>query len=107
MRIGSNNPDEPEEQIPLEVQLWLNRGWTIVKTERLGIVIVGPREMKGRTKLMIGLGVVLLCLFYFGATWPVIGAIFIFVAVVDYKFATKAPTKFFPADGEKKRSLER
>ena len=107
MRIGSNNPDEPEEQIPLEVQLWINRGWTTVKTERLGTVISGPKEMKGRTKLMIVLGILLLCLFYFGALWPGIGALFIVVAVVDYKFATKAPTKFFPTDGEKKRTLER
>jgi hypothetical protein len=106
MRI-SNQPEEEPEEIPLEVQLWLSRGWTIIKTERRGIVLTGHKVMGGRTKLFIALGVVLLGLFYFGALWPSIGAVLLVLAVVDYKFVTKPPTKFFPADGEKKRTLER
>lgn len=107
MRIGGNQPEDEEQEIPLEVKLWLSRGWTVVKTERLGVVIEGPKEMKGRTKLLIFLGIVLICLFYFGAKWPIVGVLVILLAMVDYKFATKAPTKFFPGDGERKRALER
>jgi hypothetical protein len=106
MRI-SNEAEEPEEELPLEVQLWLSRGWTVIKTERRGIVLTGPKSMKGRTKFCIFVGVILLCLFYFGALWPGLGVAFIAIAVLDYKFATPPATKFFPADGEKKRTMER
>jgi hypothetical protein len=108
MRIA-NKADEPEEEIPLEVQLWLSRGWTVIPSERRGIVLSGPKEMKGRTKFVIFLGVLLVALVFFSfrGSWPWLGVAFIAVAVLDYKFATKPPTKFFPADGEKKRSMER
>ena len=108
MRIA-NKPDEPEEEIPLEVQLWLSRGWTIIPTERRGIVLAGQKSMKGRTKFLIFLGIILLALIFtpFHGAWPWLGVAFIVVALLDYKLATKAPTKFFPADGEKKRGMER
>jgi hypothetical protein len=106
MRI-SNQPDEVPEELPLEVQLWLSRGWTVIKTERRGVVLTGQKTMSGRSKFFIAAGIVLLCLFHFGALWPSVGAVFLVLAVVDYKFVTKPPTKFFPADGEKKRTLER
>lgn len=106
MRIGSK-PDEVPEEIPLEVQLWISRGWTVLETERRGIVLLGQKAMRGRTKFLILLGIVLLCLFKFGLLWPAMGGLFLLMSVVDYKFATKPPTKFFPADGEKKRTLDR
>lgn len=108
MRIGSKD-DEPEEELPLEVQLWLSRGWAVIPTERRGIVLNGPKEMKGRTLFLILFGLMLLALFFFSwaGRWPFLGLAFLLLAVVDYKFATQPPTKFFPADGEKKRSMER
>jgi hypothetical protein len=108
MRI-SNEAEEPEEALPLEVQLWLSRGWTVIPTERRGVVLSGPKSMKGRSKILIFLGVLLLALvfFPFGGSWPWLGVAFIVIAVLDYKFATPPPTKFFPADGEKKRTMER
>ncbi len=68
--------------------------------------------MKGRTKFLIFLSrIILLALGsfpLFGGKWPLVGAcISSWTAVLDYKFATKPPTKFFPAVGEKKRSVER
>ena len=108
MRI-SNQPEEPEEELPLEVQLWLNKGWTIIPTQRRGIVLSGQKSMKGRSKFLIGLGVILLALVFapLPSIVPWTGAVLIGLAILDYKFATKPPTKFFPADGEKKRTLER
>ena len=106
MRIGG--PDDPEEEeIPLAVQLWLNKGWLRIKTERAGIVLQGPKSMRGRTKVFIVLGVVLLGLFHFGPLFPGIGAGLLILAAFDYQYGTKPPTKFFPAPGEKTRSLER
>lgn len=107
MRI--TKPDEPKEEIPLEVQLWLSRGWTVIETERRGLVLAGPKTMKGRTKALIVFGILLLLLvfFPFRGMWPLLGVLFLVTAVVDYKFATKPPTKFFPASGEKKRAMER
>ncbi len=107
MRIGG--PDEPEEpeEIPPAVQLWLNRGWVRIKTEREGIVLSGPKAMRGRTKLFIFLGVVLLGLFHFGPLFPAVGAALLILAAFDYQYGTKPPTKFFPAPGEKTRSMER
>ena len=106
MRI-SNQPAEEPEELPLEVQLWANRGWSVMKTERLGIVLTGPKQMRGRSKFFIFAGVVLLCLFHFGVMWPIIGAVLLGLSWLDFRFATKPPTKFFPTDGEKKRTLER
>jgi len=106
MRI-SNQPEEVPEELPLEVQLWLNRGWTVMQTERRGVVLSGQKQMKGRSKFLIFAGIVLLCLFHFGPMWPIIGVILLVLSWVDFRFATKPPTMFFPADGEKKRTLER
>ena len=113
MRIGgepdSDEPQEPEKEIPLEVQLFLNRGWAIMKTERRGIVLSGPKEMQGRTKVLIFLALVLIVAGFFklGSLVTAIGAGFVIIAAADYQYATKPPTKFFPAEGEKKRSMER
>ena len=109
MRITKDEPDEPENELPLEVQLWISRGWTVLPTERRGIVLSGKKAMLGRTKFLLFLGIVLFALvfFPFRGAWPLIGAVFIGLAVVDYKFVTRPPTKFFPAEGEKKRSMER
>jgi hypothetical protein len=108
MRI-SNQPEEVPEELPLEVQLWLSRGWTVIKTERRGIVLTGQKAMSGRSKFLIAAGVVLLALAFFPlpSILPWSGAVLLVLAVLDYKFVTKPPTKFFPADGEKKRTLER
>ena len=106
MRI-SNQPEEEPEELPLEVQLYVNRGWTVIQTERRGIVLSGKKKMRGRSKFFILAGIVLLGLFHFGAMWPIIGVILLVLSWVDFRFATKPPTLFFPADGEKKRTLER
>jgi len=110
MRIGGDpDPDEPEQEIPLEVQLFLNRGWAIMKTERRGIVLTGPKAMRGRTKVLIGLGVVLVIagILKLGSVAIAIGAALLILSAADYQYATRPPTKFFPADGEKKRAMER
>ena len=110
MRIGGKDQDEePEEELPIEVQLWISRGWTVIPTERRGIVLSGQKEMRGRTKFLIFIGIILLALVFapVGRIFPLLGAAFIVMGVLDYKLGTKPPTKFFPADGEKKRSLER
>lgn len=113
MRIGGEqDPEEaqePEQEIPLEVQLFLNRGWTLLKTERRGIVVLGPKAMRGRTKFIIVLGLVLIGagIFKLGSMTITIGAVLLILSAADYQYATKPPTKFFPADGEKKRSMER
>lgn len=109
MRIGNKSEEEPKEEIPLEVQLWLSRGWTVLPAKREGIVLSGPKEMRGRTKLLIFIGIVLLAMVFapVGPLWPGLGVAFLLVAFLDYKFGTQPPTKFFPAVGEKQRSLER
>jgi len=106
MRIGGPEP-EPEKEITPEIQLWINRGWTPMKTEREGIVLCGPKSMRGRTKFFILLCVVLLGLFKFGLLYPGVGAALLILAAFDYQYATKPPTKFFPAPGERTRSIER
>jgi hypothetical protein len=107
MRITPHEPDEPQREIPLEVQLWISKGWTVIDTQRQGFVLVGLKTMRGRTKLLIVLGVVLLCLFRFGFRLPLAGVLLLVVAWLDYRFLTKPPTKFFPAEGEKVRAMER
>jgi hypothetical protein len=110
MRIGGEQePEEPEQEIPLEVQLFLNRGWALMKTERRGIVLTGPKEMRGRTKFMIVLGVILAGagIFKLGSVVIVLGAGLLILSAADYQYATRPPTKFFPAEGEKKRTMER
>lgn len=108
MRI-SNQPDEPEEELPLEVQLWLNKGWTIIPTERRGIVLSGQKVMRARSKILIAVGVLFLAFVFFPLPkiLPLSGAVLVALGILDFKYATKPPTKFFPADGEKKRTLER
>jgi len=103
----SHQSDESPEELPREVQLWLAKGWTIIETKRRGIVLVGQKRMRGRSMLLIVGGIILLGLFHFGLFWPGMGLLFLIMAVVDYRFATSPPTKFFPAKGEKTRELER
>jgi hypothetical protein len=108
MRIAHHNPDEePPREIPLEVQLWISKGWTVIDTQRRGIVLVGQKKMMGRSKFLIVLGVILLCLFHFSLRLPIAGVLLLVAAWLDYKFLTKPPTKFFPAEGEKTRTMER
>lgn len=108
MRI-SNQPDEPEEELPLEVQLWLNKGWTIIRTERRGIVLSGQKSMKGRSKILLTVGVFFLAFVFLPLpkklAWVGVGLVAL--SILDFKYATKPPTKFFPADGERTRTLER
>ncbi len=108
MRI-SNQPDEPEEELPLEVQLWLNKGWTIIPTERRGIVLSGQKSMKTRSKILIAVGVLLLSFAFLPLPkrLALVGAVLLALGILDFKYATKPQTMFFPADGEKKRTLER
>ncbi len=108
MRI-SNQPDEPEEELPLEVQLWLNKGWTIIPSERRGFVLSGQKSMRTRSKIMISVGVLFLVFVFLPLPkiLPLSGAVLVALGILDFKYATKPPTKFFPADGERKRTLER
>jgi hypothetical protein len=107
MRITSQQPGETPPEIPLEVQLWIQRGWTVMDTQRQGIVLSGQKEMRGRSKFLIVAGIILLCLFKFGVRWPILGGLLLVLAWLDYRFLTKPPTKFFPAEGEKTRTLDR
>ncbi len=108
MRITTPNPDEePPREIPLEVQLWVSKGWTVIDTQRRGFVLLGVKSMNGRSKFLITLGVILLCLFHFSLRLPLAGVLLLVAAWLDYKFLTKPPTKFFPAEGEKTRTMER
>ncbi len=113
MRI-SNSPiprsgsSVPGFKIPLEVQLWLNRGWVIIPTERKGVVLSGRKTMRKRDKIFFGLGTVAMVLFAAGFhPVGVAGVLLIVLASLDYWGNTAAPTKFFPAEGDAVRTLER
>jgi len=108
MIITPQQPDEEApREIPLEVQLWVSKGWTVIDTQRRGIVLQGAKEMRGRSIFLIVVGVILLCLFYFSLRLPVAGVLLFVLAWLDYRFLTNPPTKFFPAEGEKTRNMER
>ena len=107
MRITSQQPEEAPRELPLEIQLWVSKGWTVIDTQRQGIVLQGAKEMRGRSIFLIVVGVILLCLFYFSARLPIGGGLLLVLAWLDYRFLTKPPTKFFPAAGEKVRAMER
>ena len=70
-------------------------------------MLLGLKEMKGRSKFLITLGVLCLCLFHFSLRLPIVGVLLFVAAWLDYKFLTKPPTRFFPAEGEKTRTMER
>ena len=110
MRIPSKSDEsaQPEPEIPSEVKIWLDRGWTIIPSERRGFVIEGKVRMRALDKVGLIMGAGLLVGFPLGYKLPgVLGVIPIIGAWLDYKFKTKPPTKFFPEQGEKSRTLER
>lgn len=108
MLITPRPPDEEApRELPLEVQLWVSKGWTIIDTQRRGIVLQGEKSMRGRSIFLIAAGVILLGLFFLNLRLPLVGGLLLVVAWLDYRFLTKPPTKFFPAAGEKTRSIER
>ncbi len=95
-------------EIPLEVNLWLARGWAMIPTERKGVVLLGRKEMRKRDKVLFGLGILALGLSFAGIAFlGLTGVLLIALAGLDYWANTQAPTKFFPAEGESTRSLER
>lgn len=113
MRLSGPNQDSQgfyraADQIPLEVNLWLKRGWTILPSDRNGVVLLGEKQMRRRDKVLLWLGGV--GFFFFAVGIPLIGQLgllFLVVAGWDYGWNTNPPTKFFPARGDKVRSLER
>ena len=113
MRISNPPQDRPGNtsrafKIPLEVNLWLTRGWVIVPTERKGVVLLGQKSMRKRDKVLLGLGVIALGLFAAGFySIGLAGFLLIALASLDYWRNTQPPSKFFPVDGESTRSLER
>jgi hypothetical protein len=108
MLLPSKDPeDAPEERLPTEVQIWVQKGWTVVPSHRKGIVITKPKAMLARTKVVLALGTVGVVLTFAGMLWLKLGASLLLLGFLDYKVLTKVPTKFFPADGEKQRMMER
>lgn len=113
MRISNPPHDRPGKfggvgKIPLEVNLWLARGWAMIPTERKGVVLLGRKEMRKRDKVLFGLGILALGLSAAGLpSTGLVGVLLIALAGLDYWANTQAPTKFFPAEGESTRSLER
>lgn len=95
-------------EIPLEVKLWQTRGWVIIPTQRKGVVLHGQKVMRQRDKILAGLGAI--ALVFFAAGFYAIGlagVLLIALAGLDYWANTQPPTKFFPAQGESLRTLER
>ncbi|MBS0661845.1 MAG: hypothetical protein JSR48_01160 [Verrucomicrobia bacterium] len=101
-------PDDPGEFIPSEVRIWLSRGWKIVPSQRRGIVIEGPKKMRGLGRLSLVLGGLMQAAYFTGA-WVLglIGLGLILGAWLDFRFNTRPPTMFFAEPGEKKRVLDR
>lgn len=113
MRIPSKSDqaeqaEQPKAPIPSEVQIWLDKGWTIISSERRGYVISGDKKMRSLDRIGLVIGFVLLAGFFMGFFLPgTLGVILIIGALLDFQFNTKAPTKFFPEPGEKPRFMER
>ena len=110
MRIPSTS-DEAEggqREIPAEVRVWLDKGWTVIPTERRGFVLSGQKSMRGLGKAGLAIGILLLFSFLSPYRLPgVLGIILIVVSILDFRFNTKPPTKFFPAEGEQTRVMDR
>jgi len=105
---NSSDPYGSTRKIPLEVNLWLNRGWTIIQSERQGVVLLGKKELRKRDRVLLWLGCFGLAFFFVGIPiggWA--GLLMLTLAWVDYSRNTVPPTKFFPAEGEKLRKIER
>jgi hypothetical protein len=91
----------------MEVQIWVGKGWVVTPSHRKGIVITKPKAMLFRTKVLLTLGTIGVLLTFAGLIWLELGASLLLVGFLDYRVLTKIPTKFFPAEGEKKRMMER
>jgi hypothetical protein len=104
---SENDPEDLEAELPMEVKVWVQKGWTVTPSHRKGIVITKPKTMLVRTKLALALGTIGVLFTYAGLFWLEVGASLLLLGFLDYRVLTKVPTKFFPAEGEKKRMLER
>ena len=91
----------------MEVKIWVEKGWVVAPSHRKGFVITQPKTMRFRTKVMLTLGTIGVLLTFAGMHWLELGICLLLLGFLDYKVLTKVPTKFFPADGEKKRMMER
>ena len=110
MRISSksDDPDSFPAEIPTEVQLWINKGWTLIPTERRGYVLSGEKRMRSIDKIGLIVGAFLLIGFFVGFKFlGIVGLALLGLAWLNFKFNTKPPTKFFPLPGEKTRIMER
>jgi len=110
MRIPSKSDKTSltEAEVPSEVRIWMSKGWTIVPSERRGFVLAGEKKMRSLDKIGLTVGVVLLVGFLMGfMLLGLLGVLLIVAALLDYKFNTKPPTKFFPEPGEKTRMMDR
>jgi hypothetical protein len=111
MRLPSNesedNPEDLEAELPMEVKIWVQKGWTVTPSHRKGIVITKPKAMLMRTKIALALGTVGVIFTFAGVLWLELGASLLLLGFLDYRVLTKVPTKFFPGEGEKQRMLER
>lgn len=113
MRLSAKSDEPPRPgdadfEIPKEVQLWLSQGWTITPSERKGVVLTGEKRLRVRDKVLLVLGVI--GLVFFAVGFPLLGVsglILVALAGLDYGLNTKPPTKFFPVEGDKPRTLER
>lgn len=102
-----SGPPVPED-LPSEIQIWLDRGWTIIPAKRRGLVLAGEKRMRGLGKVGVVVGVLLLPAFFFHQ--PIVGGFGLLLIVgcaLDYRFNAKRETKFFPEPGEKSRVMER
>ena len=111
MRISARPIEaKPEfaDVIPTEVKIWLSKGWKIIPTEREGYVLAGQKTMRGRGKAGFAVGAILLLGLFAGiALLGLLGVVLLAAAWVDFRYNTKAPTMFFPAEGEKSRFMKR
>ena len=110
MRIPSKS-DEADQfptEIPPEVQIWINKGWTLIPTERRGYVLSGEKSMRSLDKIGLTIGAALLIGFVIGFKFlGIVGVILLVLSWLNYKLNSKPPTKFFPLPGEKTRIMER
>ncbi|MDB6126873.1 MAG: hypothetical protein JWM35_769 [Verrucomicrobia bacterium] len=110
MRLLSKSDDSDPFpfEVPSEVQIWINKGWTIIPSERRGYVLSGEKRMRSIDKIGLIVGTVLLLGFLVGfKLLGIIGLILLGLSWLNFKFNTKPQTKFFPLPGEKTRILDR
>ncbi len=110
MRIPSKSDrsNDASGPVPTEVQIWLDRGWVIIPSERRGYVISGDKKMRNLDKVGLAAGVLLLVGFAIGYMLPgVLGVLLIAASWLDFQYNTKPQTKFFPEVGEQSRLMDR